>query len=95
MTGSHGEVTRESRPSVRFLLDWREDHRQLSDVHRDAVGRYITAIVERDPRAQEDVRLERDLAADLWLKFRDLYDGLAVSSARSENEVFARAMSRL
>jgi hypothetical protein len=96
MTASPNEVTSDrDQPVAGFLLDWRDDHRNLSDENRDAAGRYITAIVERDLHAQEDVRAERALAAGLWLRFREAYDGLAGPYMKSEREDFARALGRL
>lgn len=96
MTATPGEVTSDrEQPVVAFLLDWRDDHRELSEGNREAAGRYITAIVERDPHAQEDPRAERVLAAQLWHRFRETYDGLAGPYMRTEREDFFRALSRL
>ena len=80
---------------VSFLEDWRTDHRDLSADHRDAAGRYITAIVERDPHAQEDRRIERSMAISLWRQFRETYDGYVGPFMKSAQEDFARALGRL
>ena len=82
---------------VEFLVDWLGDaHRELSDGARFQVGRYIHAIVERDPllrQAQESPR--HDAEAILWRKFRTDYDGRRGPFMKSAAEDVGRAMNRI
>jgi hypothetical protein len=71
------------------LIDWRRDHRALSEKGREQVRHYIEAIIARDPYV-------RSLSADeqqvygmrLWQAFRRRYDGLN----HTEREDVTRAM---
>jgi hypothetical protein len=87
------EITRE----VEFLVDWLGDaHRDLSDEARIQVGRYIHAIVERDPLLRQvGARARRDAEAILWRKFRTDYDGRRGPFMKSAAEDVGRAMSRI
>jgi hypothetical protein len=82
---------------VEFLADWLGDaHRDLSDEARYKVGRYIHAIVERDPLLGErGEAARRDAEASLWRKFRTDYDGRRGPFMKSATEDVGRAMSRI
>jgi hypothetical protein len=78
-----------------FLCDWLGDgHRELSDQARFQVGRYIGAIVDRDPLLRDAAETtKRDVAASLWRKFRTDYDGRRGMFMKSASEDVRRAMS--
>jgi hypothetical protein len=71
------------------LIDWRRDHRALSEQSREHVRLYIEAIIARDPYV-------RSLSADeqqvyglrLWQSFRRRYDAMN----HTEREDAIRAM---
>jgi hypothetical protein len=82
---------------VEFLVDWLGDgHRELSNEARFEVGRYIHAIVERDPLLhQAGESAKGTAAATLWSKFRTDYDGRRGVYVKSAAEDVRRAMSRI
>jgi hypothetical protein len=87
----------ETTYQVEFLADWLGDgHRELSDDARFQVGRYISAIVDNDPRLREvGERARRDAAAILWRRFRTDYDGRRGVFMKSAAEDVRRAMGRI
>lgn len=78
------------------LVDWRDDHRDLSDAHRAAVGAYIGAILAREPKlVLLGSDAARSRATELWRTFRTSYDGLRGAYGKSNAEDFIRAIARL
>jgi len=90
-------TTDTSKTLPEFLADWKPRHRSLSDEHRVAAGKYIEAIVARQPKGQSIG--PADVASfsrrELWRKFRETYDDLGTYGARSENEDFIKTMRQL
>ncbi len=84
-------------PSIQeYLVDWRQDHRELSDAHRAAVGAYIRAIITREPFvAIFGIDAVGTRATELWHSFRTTYDDFRGPYARSDAEDAVRAMSRM
>ncbi len=81
---------------VNFLEDWKDDHRDLDEHSRQQVGRYIQAIVKRDPligTLSEEAQLA--YASILWANFRETYDDLRGPFMKAAAEDIRRAMARL
>jgi len=79
-----------------FLEDWKPDHRPLCAEHRATAGRYIAAIALRPVLKGASAPLSGEFSKRvLWQRFRELYDEMAGSYARSDREDFAKAMERL
>jgi hypothetical protein len=83
-------------PIAEFLVDWRDDHRPLDEAARSAAGSYIEAIVRIDrvmhllgPAAVAS------RAAELWIAFRESYDGLRGPFVKSDAEDVRRALGQL
>ena len=87
---STATATPEAAAVTAFLADWKSDHRALTDQQREDVGSYIMAIVFSQP---EETRMRA--AIDLWVKFREFYDGLREHGRKTDNEDFRKAMNRL
>jgi hypothetical protein len=82
------------RPTA-FLMDWKSDHRELSDEQREQARRYICAIVDRALGAK---RIGADEAEQqrviLWRRLRERYDGMA-GSGRTAREDFGRSLAHI
>jgi hypothetical protein len=71
------------------LIDWRRDHRALSEESRERVRLYIEAIIARDPYLRSLTADEQQVyGLRLWQSFRRRYDALN----HTEREDVIRAM---
>ena len=73
-----------------FLADWKSDHRDLTEQQREDVGSYIMAIVFSQPEEKRAAA-----ATELWIRFRNFYDGLRNHGDKTNNEDFRKAMKWL